>query len=589
MYHEGIDGEYEANGKSGSDADMLLKGGTVLNVYSGELLEMNVVTRGDRIFYVGPLGEVVGEDTTVLDVSGKILVPGYIEPHSHPWALYNPLSFGQEAIISGTTTCFCDNLHFYLLMGLEKFEFFMEVLSSIPIKLYWTCRTAPQSPMEDEEELYSLKNVKALLKNPNVASLGEITRWQEVLEGDAKIAELIDFAKKLNKRVDAHTAGAKYERLNVLSRSGMESCHESINGEHLLDRLRLGLYVMLRHSSLRQDLPELINTVVNKNLLIDRMMLTTDGSSSEFYQKFGMNDNLIKIAIQGGVDPISAYKMATINPAVYFGMDGDIGGIAPGRFADVLVLESLGRPTPEMVISKGRVITKNGTLMEQFPVIDWKAFFSETCFTDASWKAKGQDFKIPSNESRVRFPVIHLISAVITGIEWQDFIIRDGYVDLTGSKELSLISLINKQGKWVTNGIIRNFARHVEGLASSYNTATEILAIGNDPGAISAAVNSVLELRGGIVAFEGGKIAYELKLPLGGIMSDKPMHGLAEKEKELKKYLSERGHPYHDPLYTFAFLPNDFLPDVRINYDGIVDIKRKKTLWNRRELQCRPG
>ena len=543
-----------------------------------------MATKGDKILYVGPLSECAGEDTTVLDVSERFLVPGYIEPHCHPWVLYNPLSFGQEAVRFGTTTFVCDNLFFYLLMGLKKFESFMESISDMPVKFYWTCRTAPQSPMAHEDALYSIENLRDLLQNAHMVSLGEITRWQDVLQGDDKVRELIGIAKNLGKRVDAHTAGAKYERLNVLSRSGMESCHESINGQQLLDRVRLGLYVMLRHSSLRPDLPELVKTIVSKDLSMDRMMFTTDGSTSGFHQEFGMNDNLIKIAIQGGIDPVSAYRMATINPATYFHMDGDVGGIAPGRFADILVLKNLETPTPEMVISRGRMAVKNGASVEQFPPIQWKTFFPQSCFTERSWKAKSEDFRIPSDGYRLRFPVINLVSAVITGIEWRDFSIRDGFLSVDEGKGLSLISLVDKDGRWVTNGIIRGFADEVEGLASSYNTATEILAIGNDPEAMSAAVNRVLELRGGIVAFEGGKIAYELRLPLGGIMSDASMSTLAEKERELKEYLKGKGHPYHDPLYTFTFLPNDFLPDVRINYDGIVDIKEKKTLWNRRDL-----
>jgi adenine deaminase len=570
--------------KSSRMADLFLKGATVLNVYSGELLRMNVATKGDKILYVGPLSECVGEDTTVLDVRERFLVPGYIEPHCHPWVLYNPLSFGQEAVRFGTTTFVCDNLFFYLLMGLKKFESFMEGISDMPVKFYWTCRTAPQSPMAHEDALYSIDNLRDLLQNAHIASLGEITRWQEMLQGDDKLRELIGIAKNLGKRVDAHTAGAKYERLNVLSWSGMESCHESINGQQLLDRVRLGLYVMLRHSSLRPDLPELVKTIVSKGLSMDRMMLTTDGSTAGFHQEFGMNDNLIKIAIQGGIDPVSAYRMATINPATYFHMDGDVGGIAPGRFADILVLKNLDTPTPEMVISRGRMAVKNGASVEQFPHIRWKTFFPQSCFTERSWKAKSEDFRIPSDGCSLRFPVINLVSAVITGIEWRDFSIRDGFLRVDGGKGLSLISLVDKDGRWVTNGIIRGFADKVEGFASSYNSATEILAIGNDPEAMSAAVNRVIELRGGIVAFEGGKIAYELRLPLGGMMSDASMSTLAEKERELKEYLKGKGHPYHDPLYTFTFLPNDFLPDVRINYDGIVDIKEKKTLWNRRDL-----
>jgi len=568
-------------------ADIFLKGGIVLNVYSGELIGMNVAIKGNRICYVGGLSSFVGESTTVIDVSNRILAPGYLEPHCHPWVFYSPLSFGQEAARFGTTTMICDNLFFYLLMGPDKFESLMDAFSNMPVKFFWSCRAVPQAPMEHEDDLFSIKNIERLLRNPHIVSLCEITRWQDILNGDTKLLQLIDIAKKSKKRVDGHTAGAKYEKLNSLSWAGIESCHESINGEELLDRLRLGLYVMLRQSSLRPDLKELLQTIISEKVLLDRIMLTTDGSSPAFHQTYGMNDHLIKIAIQEGIDPVSAYRMATINPAVYFGLDGDIGGIAPGRFADILVLKDLNLPTPEMVISKGRIIAKDGAVIEPFPSIDWKTYFSKSSFSKRSWKAKSKDFKIPCNKSHIRFPVIHLVSAVITRLEWLEIHARGDFLDINRCKGLHYIALINKDGKWVTAGMIRGFADGVEGLASSYNTAAEILVIGTDPAAMSAAANRVLELRGGIVAFEGGKIFYELKLPLGGIMSSAPMAKLAEKEKELKEYLTRRGHPYHDPLYTLTFLPNDFLPDIRINYNGIVDIKKKKTLWPRRDLKAR--
>jgi len=584
MHREKNAFRFGLKGEGVRQSDLLLKGGTVLNVYSGELLKMNVAIKGERILYVGQLWEEGGEGTAVLNVDKKILVPGYVEPHCHPWVFYNPLSFAKEAGRLGTTTFFCDSLLFYLLMGPDKFESFISVLSDMPVKFFWTCRTAPQSPMENEDELFSVDKIERLLRNQNVASLGEITRWQDLLNGDPKLMALVGIAKRLKKRVDGHTAGANYEKLNGLSWSGVESCHESIHGEQALERLRLGLYVMLRQSSLRRDLKALLKTIISQNVLLDRMMLTTDGSSPSFYQEFGINDNLIKIAMQAGLDPVSAYRMATINPAVYFGVEGDIGGIAPGRYADILVLEDLRMPTPETVISKGRIIAKRGALTLPFPEVNWKKFFPGSCFSKRPWKAKDEDFRIPSCESHIRFPTIDLVSAVITRTEWLEFTVRDGFLDLDGRKGLSHIAVINKDGKWVTNGLIRNFAEGVEGFASSYNTAAEILVMGNSPSAMSAAVNRVIELGGGIAAFEAGRIAYELKLPLGGIMSESPMSELAEKEEELKAYLSGKGHPYHDPIYTLVFLPNDFLPEVRINYNGIVDIKRKETLWKRRDL-----
>jgi adenine deaminase len=153
---------------------------------------------------------------------------------------------------------------------------------------------------------------------------------------------------------------------------------------------------------------------------------------------------------------------------------------------------------------------------------------------------------------------------VITRVEEVDFIIKDGLLDLNDKKGFCFLSLINRDGTWVTNGVLQGFG-NIEGLACTFNTAAEILAIGRNPKAIRAAVDRILDIKRGIVVIEGGRVAYEFSLPIGGLMSDLPMTGLAQKDRELREFLSKRGYPYDDPLYTFIFLPNDFLPDVRIN------------------------
>ncbi len=565
-------------------ADTLLKKGTVLNVYSGELLKMNVAIKGERIWYVGPRSDMGDKDTMVLDAEDRIIVPGYVDPHFHPWNIYNPLSFAEEACRLGTTTLVCDSLVFYILMGIDLFEAFMDLLSRMPIKFFWTCRAAPQTPMESEDELYAVESLERLLKHPAVQSLGEITRWPELLRGNPKFMELIRRTKGLRKRVDGHTAGARYEDLNAISRAGVESCHESIRGEEVLDRLRLGLHVMLRESSLRQDLGKLIKSVVKNRVLTDRIMLTTDGSEPEYYERFGINDHLISIAIREGIDPVLAYRMATINPAVYFGLDHEIGGIAPGRYADILILKDLHHPTPQMVISKGRIMAQNGRLMEPFPRINWGRFFPRSCFPKGKWKAESRFFKIPSDKRRIHFPAIKLISSVITRKTSIEFGVEDGFLNMGKRRGSCLLALLSRDGKWVTNGILQGFGEAIEGLASSFNTALEILVIGSEPEAMSAAVNRMLDIGGGIVAFEKGEMAYELPLPLGGIMSTESIQKLAEKNRELQEFLSQRGYPFKDPLFTLMFLPNDFLPDVRINYDGVVAIKDKTVLWPRRSL-----
>lgn len=570
-------------GSSRNKESILLKGGTILNVYSGELLKMNIAIKGERIWYVGPSSDVVSGDTQVLDVGNKVLVPGYIDPHFHPWFTYNPISFGEKACCLGTTTIFCDNLIFYMLMGVRLFEDFIDALSGMPIKFFWFCRAVPQTPMKTEDELFSVENLERLLKNPLVQSLGEITRWPEIVRDNPKILEIIRLTKRLKKRVDGHTAGAKYDQLGILSRAGVESCHESINAKEALERLRLGFYVLLRESSLRRDLSDLLKIVTKNRVSTDRIMLTTDASSPLFYEEYGATNYLLKIAMNEGIDPITAYRMVTINPAVYFGMDHEIGGIAPGRYADILVLKDLAHPTPELVVSKGRIIAEDSNLIESFPWEGWEAFFPSGSFSGHSWSAKDHHFHIASREKSITFPTIRLINPVITRIEWVDFIIKDGLLDLDDKEGFCFLSLINRDGKWVTNGVIQGFG-NVEGLACTFNTAAEILTIGRNPKAMSAAVNRVLDIKGGIVVIEGGRVVHEFSLPLGGLMSDLSMTQLAQKDRELREFLSKRGYPYHDPLYTFIFLPNDFLPDARINYQGVVDIRNDKVLWPRRDL-----
>jgi len=564
-------------------ADLFLRGGTIVNVYSGEFLETNVAVKNDKITYVGPSEQMLGKHTIVLELKDKIIAPGYIEPHFHPWDIYNPLSIGEEACKRGTTTVFCDNLLFYMLMGAGVFIEFMKAFSIMPIKYYWTCRATPQTPMAQESELFSFENLRKVLMNPRVQSLGEITRWPELINGNTEMAELIAFTKQLKKRVDGHTAGAKYDKLNRIAMEGVESCHESINDQDVLERLRLGFYVMLRESSLRPDLRLLLKTVAENRVLTDRIMLTTDGSMPEFYQAHGITDYLIKIALEEGIDPISAYRMVTINPAVYFSLDHKIGGIAPGRDADMVILEDLLHPTPEAVISRGRIVSESGGLVEAFPKVDWEKYFPKASFCKHRWTAKKDLFTIPSQPESARFPVIELLNPAITRVHWIEFRSRNGFLDFDPS-QFSLVALLNREGTWITVGLLQGFGNGIEGLASSYNTAAEILVIGNSAEAMSAAVNKVLEMKGGIVVYDEGRLSYELALPFAGIMSDASLQEIALKERDLKTLLTSKGYPYHDPLYTLVFLPNDFLPEVRINFRGIVDIKQNQVLWPRRDL-----
>ena len=239
-----------------------------------------------------------------------------------------------------------------------------------------------------------------------------------------------------------------------------------------------------------------------------------------------------------------------------------------------------------MVISRGRIAAENGRLLEPFPTLDWSRFFGEAL--DFDWRAEPGFFDIPADGVEgggiAAFPVMRLLNPVITRIEQAEFPVREGVLDISAREGFNRVATLNRQGRWVANGVLAGYADRVEGIASTYNTATEIVVIGRSPEAMAAAVNRVLEMGGGITAVENGRIVYELPLPLGGMMSDRPMEELAEKDSALQKFLAERGFPFHDPLYTFIFLPNDFLPEVRLNSRGLMNVKTGESIYPARRL-----
>ncbi len=563
---------------------LTLKNANIVNVYSGEVIEGDVVVEGERIRRVGKGLEATGGKT--MDLKGKFLVPGYIDPHFHPWFVYNPISIGEFAASRGVTTLFCDNLIFYMLMGHESFKRFMGFMSRMPVKFFWFCRAVPQTPMENEEKLFSVENIKDLISNPLIRSLGEITRWPHVLRRNPKIMELIEYTKASGKRVDGHTAGAKPHEVEELSRLGISSCHEAINPEEALVRLRAGMYIILRESSLRRDLKDLLEVVKRHRVFTDRIMLTTDCSSPSYYVEKGFLDHPIKICIDKGIDPVVCYRMVTLNPAVYFGMDLELGGIAPGRYADMVVLEDLKNPEPIITISKGKIVSENGSLKATFIKPEWESFFPPESGFGNPERVNADIFRTVEERKpkKAKLPVMKLVSNVITKLSWMEFRLNEGFPDISQYPQISYLSLIERKVRWVSNGLIAGFS-NVDAISSSFNTATQIVSVGRNPRAMEIATRRVMEMGGGIVVISGGKLIFELYLPVGGVMSEKSVKDLSQKDMELKRILKEAGYRFHDPFYTLVFLPCDFLPEVRINYRGFENIKTGEVLLPRRDLK----
>ncbi|SFI59069.1 adenine deaminase C-terminal domain-containing protein [Thermoflavimicrobium dichotomicum] len=559
---------------------LLITGGTVLNVYTGCLERKDIALAGRRIAYIGDLGQSgLDIDHTVekLDLTGYVLVPGYIEPHAHPTQVYNPFTFVEKISTLGTTTVINDNLFFFSMWDLDEIFHLLEQLDQYPVKQFWWTRLDSQNYLvEEKKELFSLERVKEHLAHPLVVQAGELTDWPPLLAGDSNMLKWIYTTKRLGKRVEGHSPGASYRTLSRLAAAGVTADHESISVDEVWNRLQLGYMTTLRHSSIRPDLPTLIKGLLQKERVPwHRLMLTTDGATP-LYFKEGFQDYVIRLTIEHGCDPIHAYQMVTINPANYYRLDEHIGGLAPGRLADINVLASLQEPTPVMVIAEGEMVAKGGVLTRSWNRMDWSKYRRTKWGSD--WRLQECDLPLPPVRNHLA-PTIEMINVVITKLSEEPLDVEEGWIKWRTEDDRLLVYLIDPAGKWISSAVLKGFGRGIDGLASSYNGSHDLLVIGRNRNAMVRAANHILEQGGGITWVQDGEIVFHLPLPINGYLSMDSVDQLIEQLEPFMNRLRAFGYAFSDPIYTFLFLSSTHLPQVRLTADGLLRVKEKKIVY----------
>ena len=563
--------------------DLVVTGGVLGNVYSGEWLPWNIEVADGRIAYCGPRAPSVGPQTEVHDATGNHVVPGYFEAHLHPWQIYNPRSILEVALPRGTTGMVSDNLAFFLQGGAETCRRVIDALIDQPVYLRWVVRVISQSRFPGETQLFSDEAIRTQLAWPEVAATGEITRWFDLSDGDEHLLRAVSAAKAAGKRADGHTAGASFERIGAAVAAGLSADHEAITAEEALVRLRLGLWTMIRHSSLRRDLPEIVRGLLAADVDTSRLAVTTDGSGPLHYQEHGLVDELLREAVDAGLTRMQALQLATRNPATFFGLDEEIGGLAPGRRATFLLLPEDGF-TPELVAVDGRVVARGGDLVVDLPPVDWEAAGVRPAFADAERFADPALYPLRGHGPERDVAVMRYESAVISRRDDRTLQVRGGVVDLREAVDCIYAALVDRAATRVARGIVAGLVTRLEGLASTYNTSGQLLVLGRDPRAMALAAREVAALRGGIAFVEDGRIAWSAELDVAGFATSGPFSEAVRIEAELRRRFAYAGYPFHDPLYSLLFLVCDFLPDLRLTLDGLLEVKTGRILEPAEEL-----
>jgi adenine deaminase len=557
-------------------ADLVISGGDLVNVYTGEILEgWSVAIKGERIAYVGDNpGHTIGFDTEVIDASGKILIPGLIDAHTHLFMYYTVSEFLRYAMTGGTTTIIAEALEIAFPLGYEGLLEYLESAGDQPVKLFATAPPMPTLSPHCRPKAMDVETLQKLLKRDDILGLGE-TPWSCVVNGSKLIFDLFAETLASGKRLEGHSAGARGKKLVSYVATGISSCHESTTVEELLERLRLGLWTMIREGDIRAELPA-VSGIKDHDIDFRRLILVSDGIVPKRLMADGYMEYVVQRAIDFGFDPIVAIQMATLNPAEHFRLDHSIGGMAPSRLADIVIIPDIRSIKAEYVISNGRIIAKDGSLIVQprshnfskksFPSIQIQKKLSASDFT----------VSVDPGTDPVRVRIIDQITELITREAQVNMACPDGKVKADVDRDILKVAAITETdaGTKIFTGFIRGVGIKKGAFATTAVwDACAMLIVGSNDEDMAEAANRVVSIRGGIVVCVDGRVMTELPLPIGGLVSDESMETIARRIDDIHQALGRMGCPLLDPHLTLTTLTTPFIPFFRMSEEGVVDLK----------------
>jgi adenine deaminase len=557
-------------------ADLAITNGSVVNVYNGEIEKASVLIKGERIAYVGnDLDKAIGPSTQVIDAKGKTLIPGFIDGHTHIDTIYSISEFLKYAVRGGTTTVITETATIAAPLGYEAVIQFLASIKNQPLKIFITAPPMVTLSPVTEEHALTASQLGKLLRRKDVLGLGE-PYWGDVVNGNQRVLDLINETVKRGKKAEGHSAGASGKKLQAYVSSGVSSCHEPINAEEVRERVKFGLFVLIREGVVRREL-EAISPIKDDDAALNRLAISTDGIGPGHLIGSGYMEFLVQKAINLGFDPIRAIQMTTVNVARHFAIDDDIGGIAPGKYADIAIIPDLKTIQAEYVISNGRIIAQNGQVL--IPPRQHRYPQSVLNTVQLARDFTASDFAIPAEGDQAKVRLIDQVTSLVTREALIDMPVTEGQIRADAGQDILKVAAIERAygtGKRFT-GLIRGLGLKRGAMATTESwDCGDIMVAGADEKDMALAVNRVKELGGGVVVCAGGNIVAEIALPVGGVISNQTLETVADKIQRIQQATVELGAKSPNFGLTLATLPSPAIPFLRICSSGLFDLKTNR-------------
>ncbi len=548
-------------------ADLSLDNCRIVNVFSNEIIEGSIAIYQDRIAGVGPRYKSVKR----INMNGKYVAPGFIEGHFHvESSMVTIPELARVIVPRGTTSIVADPHEIANVLGYDGIRYMLESSKYNPLNVFITLPSCvPATNLETSGSTMKAFDIFPFFREKWVVGLGEVMNYPGVLGGDEDLMEKIAITEE--KRVEGHAPGMSGKNLAGYISAGISSDHESTTLKEAREKLRLGMYVMIREGSAARNLKDLLPLVnaSNKN----RFMLVTDDHNPGDILATGHTDGVVRKAIKLGLDPITAIQLVTLNPAEYFGLK-DLGAIAPGLVADLVVFDNFKKMNITEVFKKGVLVGKNGqAIYEDIPRP--KPIIRST--VNIKW-LNGDEFHIPAKKGKVR--VIEIIpDQIITKHRLFDPKINGREVVSDTKRDILKLFVLERHtasGR-IGKGLVKGFGIKRGAVATSIaHDSHNIIVAGVDDGDIFKAVTHINKIGGGIAAVADGQVLADVKLPIAGLMSDRPLQEVADDVEKLIDVIHVLGSKLKEPMMTLSFLALPVIPELKLTDYGLIDVKQFK-------------
>jgi len=538
-------------------ADVVLSGGHVLSVFTKEWLDVDVAVQDGHV--VG-LGRYEGRER--LDAAGAFLVPGFIDAHMHIESSKLMVDeFARAVLAHGTTAVVADPHEIANVLGTDGIHWLLDCCEDIPLDVFVMASSCvPASRFESPRRPFTTGDIESLLRRSRTIGVAEMMNFPGVIAGDA--AELAKLTTGLTNHVDGHAPGVRGPALNAYIAAGIGSDHEAVTFEEALEKRRLGMWVLLREASIARNLRDLLPLI--KRYGTDRCAFCTDDREPDIIVEQGHINQMVRVAVEEGISPEDAVVMATINPATYHRL-WQLGAIAPGYQADILVLDDLKSFRPRQVLKRGAPPRH-----VKVEVPEWVRQTVSLAPLDAT------TFRIPAGPKKIR--VMRVIPAqLLTGVEAVEPKVMEGCLVADTARDLVKIAVLERHH--ATGRVGLGFATNVGLKGGAFastvaHDAHNIVVLGVDDRDMAACATRLAEIGGGIVVAEGGRVVEELPLPIAGLMSDRPLAQVHELLRSMERRLTAMGVTMASPFMTLSFLALSVIPELKITDRGLVDVSR---------------